>query len=147
AGRARHVVAVRRALGFFRGVKAAVDELLQQRVIHRDLLELVVAQPIHTRVPDVCDRHAVVVEQTRDERRAHAFALRLRLRGLVDDLVGAVDRVAQGDRLTHVTRAGLDLVAPAVPAGRRDELDDRLDGDAARDLAGVVTANADGQPP
>src|SRR5690606_6739735 len=85
--------------------------------------------------------------QARDERRAHAFALRLRLRGLVDDLVGAVDRVAQGDRLTHVTRARLDLVAPAVPAGRRDELDDRLDGDAARDLAGVVTAHAVGEHP
>ena len=49
------------------------------------------------RIPDVRDRQLVVEEQPRDHRRAHALAIRLRARRLVDDLVGAMDGVAQQD--------------------------------------------------
>jgi hypothetical protein len=43
----------------------------------------------------------------------------LRLRGLVDDLVRAVNGVAQHDGLAHVTRARFDLAALLALAGLR----------------------------
>ena len=64
------------------------------------------------------------------------------LRRLIDDLVRAEDRVAQHDRLAHVAGAGLDVGAFLGLAGLRHEIDDRLYGDAARDLARVVAAHA-----
>ena len=86
-------------------------------MVHRDLLEAVVAHPIKARIADVRYRHAVVVKQARDERRAHALALRLGLSRLVDDLVGTMDRISEHDRLTHVARAGLDVGAIFALAG------------------------------
>src|SRR5690606_32991070 len=79
AERASNVVTVRGALGFLRRVKAAIDQLLKQRVVQRDLLESVAPQAVEARVADVRDGRAIVVEEARDERRAHALALRLRL--------------------------------------------------------------------
>ncbi len=116
-------------------------------MVHRDLLEAVAAQAIHARVADVRDRHAIVVEQARDQRRAHAFALRLGLRGLIDDFVRAVDRVAKHDRLAHEAGAGLDVAAAFAFAGFGDEVDDGLHRDAAGDFARVVATHAVGEDP
>ena len=67
--------------------------------------------------PDVGDGDPVVVEQGGHHGRAHAFALGLRARGLVDDLVGALDGVAQDDAGTRQTRAAID--GPQVLARER----------------------------
>ena len=55
---------MRGSLRFLLGIEAAVDELLKQRMIERDLLEAALAQTIQPRITDVCDRDAVVIEQT-----------------------------------------------------------------------------------
>ena len=91
------------------------------------------------------DRDPVVEEQAGDDRRAHAFALRLGLGGLIDDLVGAGDGVAQHD--ARARHAGLRIGRAHVLVLDRflHQAHDGLDGDAARDLAGVVAAHAVGQ--
>ena len=62
AERARDEVLVERVLRLLRRQLAAVDLLLQQRVIVRQLLELLAAQPVAARVADVADAHAVAAE-------------------------------------------------------------------------------------
>src|SRR5690606_40459899 len=71
----------------------------------------------------------------------------LRLRRLVDDLVRTRYRVAQHDRLPHETRLRLDLVALLASTRFRDQVDDRLDCDAACNFPGIVSAHSIGEHP
>ena len=88
----------------------------------------------------------VVEEQRRDDRGAHAFALRLRARRLIDDLVRAMDGVAQDDaRAGHAGCPCRARVRSSRSTDSRTRLSDGLDGDAARDFARVVAAHAVGQ--
>ena len=96
---------------------AAVDLLLQQRMVVRQLLELLAAQPVAARVADVADRHAVAVEHRRDDRRAHAGALGTRLRGFVDALVRRGDLLLQQQR--GVREAALHVDLGELAAGRQ----------------------------
>ena len=110
-----------------------------------NLLERLLAQSVQPRVPDVRDRDAVVVQERSDHGCAHALALRLRLRSLVDDLVGPRDRVAQDD--ARPMQAGRLVVALEFlgDVGLAHQVGDGLDRDTARDFAGVVAAHAVGQ--
>src|SRR6478672_3188669 len=142
---ARHIVLVCGPLRLLGRVEPAVDEFLQQRVVHRHLLELVAALTVQARVPDVRDRDLVVEEQRRDYGRAHALALRLGARGLVDDLVGAADGIAQDDVAAGQSRFAVrdrQVLALHVFA---HEVDDGLHGNAAGDLARIIAAHAVGQ--
>ncbi len=91
------------------------------------------------------DRHAIVEEQRRDDRGAHAFALGLRARGLIDDLVGPVDRIPQDD--ARAGHAGVLVEHGEVFALHllADQVEHGLHGDAARDFARVVAAHAVGE--
>jgi len=91
------------------------------------------------------DGHAIVEEQARHEGRAHAFTLRLAFGGLVNDLVRPGDRIAQHDRLPHHAGFGFHGIAFFAQAGLGDELQNRLDGNAAGDFTGVIAAHAVGQ--
>src|SRR5215469_3673197 len=140
--RPRDVVLVRRALCLLGRIEAAVDQLLEQRVIHGHLLELVAALAVEARIAHVGDGDLVVEEQRRHYRRAHAFALRLRVCGLVDDLVRAVDGIAQDDLGARQARLAVghrQVLALDVLA---HQIDDRLHGDATCYLTGVVAPHA-----
>ncbi len=95
AERPRDQVLVQRVLGLLRRQHAAVDLLLQQRVIVGQLLELVGAQAIAARIADVPDADAVREEDGRHQRRAHARAFGATLRRFVDALVGQRDLLLQ----------------------------------------------------
>src|SRR5437762_2193428 len=114
-------------------------------VRHGHLLELVAALAVQPRVTDVRDGDLVVEEQRRDHRGPHAFALGLRARGLIDDLVGAADRIAQDDVGSGQSRLAIGHCQVLTLDVLAHQVDDRLDGDAARDFAGVVAAHAVGQ--
>ena len=80
-----------------------------------------------------------------DHGRAHALAMRLRARGLVDDLVGAGDGIAQDDAGRDMPVSGSASVQVLALDGFAYQVDDGLDGDAAGHFAGVVAAHAVGQ--
>src|ERR1700685_719209 len=90
-------------------------------------------------------RNLVVVEQAGHYRCAHTLALGLGLGRVVDDLVGAMNRVAQDD--TGPRQSGLRVADTQVLAHEcvADQIDNGLHGDAARDLAGVIAAHAVGE--
>ena len=109
---------------------AEVDELLDHRVVHADLLELLAVPPVHARVADVEHqpvRAAVVLGDgdARDGGAALASA-----RELVAD-----PRRGPDEARVHVVGAG---------GGLPGQLGELLDGDPARQVTGVVTAHAVG---
>ena len=128
------------------GEHAAVDLLLQQRMIVRELLEAVDAQPIAARVADVADADAILEEHGRDQRRAHAGAFGTRLRRLVDALVGQRDLLLQQQRRVREPAADVDLrkLAARIELLQHAVADD-VDGDAAGDFARAVSAHAVGE--
>ena len=64
---------------------------------------------------------------------------------LVDNLVGAIDGVAQDDRLAHHATVSVDIISGlAISAGRRKFGDD-LNGNSASDFPGVIAAHAIGK--
>ena len=144
--RARDQVLVQRVFGLLGRDLAAVDLLLQQRMVMRQLLELLAAQPVAARIADVADRHPIGEEHGGDDRRAHARALGTRLRRFVDALVGRGDLLLQQQRCVRQAALNVDLrqLAPGLELGQHPIRDD-VDGDAARDLAGVVAAHAVGE--
>ena len=93
----------------------------------------------------MCNRDLVVVEHAGDDGRAHALAMRLALRGLVDDLVGAIDGVTQDNRLAHHAAVRIDFFAFFAAGARQCEFGDGLHGHSAGDFAGVVAAHAVGE--
>src|SRR5688572_1843295 len=138
-------VLVRRVLGLLGGDDAAVDLLLQQRVIARDLGKLAVAHAVQARVAEVRDQDLVVVEQAHHQRGAHAGVLRLALRRLVDGGVGLdhllADHARRERRLgVRIELEGLHLAEQLLHFGRHDG-----GRHAARHLAGVVAAHAVGE--
>ena len=128
------------------GDLAAVDLLLQQRMVARQLLETLTAQPVAARVADMGNRYAVAMEHSGDHGRAHAGALRPALRRLVDALVGRCDLLLQ--QQCRVGQPGMDVDLRQVAAGdelRQQAFLDHADRDAARNLARVVAAHAVGE--
>jgi hypothetical protein len=139
-------VLVQRIAGLFRSELAAVDLLLEERVVVRELLELLAAQPIAARVPDVADAHAIAAEHDGHERRPHAGALGPRLRDLVDPLVRLGDLLLKEERRVGEPRRDVHLrqLAIRVELGHHAAAHD-LDRDAARDLPRVVAPHAVGE--
>ena len=72
AERARDHRALRVVLGLLGRQLAAADELGDERVVVRDLLELAVADEVGARVADVADRDDAVLDERERHRRAHA---------------------------------------------------------------------------
>jgi hypothetical protein len=140
---ARDQILVQRISCLLGSQDAAVDLLLQQRVVVRQLLELLPAQPIAARIADVANRHPVAAKHGGHDRRAHAGALRTRLRRLVDALVGGGDLLLQ--QQCTVREAALDIDLGQLSAGfqfRHHAVGHEVDGDAARHFAGAVSAHA-----
>ena len=88
------------------------------------------AQPVGARVADVRDRDRALADERDGHRRAHARALLVRARDLVDALVGLLDDLGQP------------LLGARSSASSR--LAQRLDGDPRGDLAGLRAAHAVG---
>ena len=136
AERTRDEVLVERIAGLLRRQDAAVDLLLEQRMVVRQLLEFLAAQPVAARIADVPDRHAVAAEHRRHDRRAHARAFGTRLRGFVDALVGGGDLLLQEQRAVRQAALDVDLGQLASRAKlRHHAVGHDVDRDAARDLA------------
>ena len=91
------------------------------------------------------DRDSIVIEQRADDRSPHAFALRLALRGLFDNLVGAGNRIAQNDRLAHQARFRIHPTAFEHFDACMHLLQDGFHGDAAGNFARVITTHAIGE--
>ena len=106
---------------------------------------LAAALAIQPRIADVRDRNLVVVEQGGDHGRAHAFAFGLGARGLIDDLVGARDGVAQDDGRTGEAGGAIERAEILARETFAHQVGDGLDGDAAGNFAGVVSAHAIGE--
>ena len=107
--------------------------------------DLAAALAVQPRIADVRDGNLVVVEQGGDHGRAHAFALGLRARGLIDDLVGARDGVAQNDGGPGEAGGAIERTEILARETFANQVGDGLDGDAARDFARVVSAHAIGE--
>ena len=76
---------------------------------------------------------------------SHALAMRLALSGLEDDLVGAVDCIAQYYGLAHQAAVGIHVGAVQPQGPLRRQFGHDLHGNPARHLARVVTTHAVGQ--
>src|SRR5579859_247771 len=111
-------------------------------MVQGHLLETIVPQAVGAGIADMGYRYLVVMEQAGYHRGTHALALRLGLRGVVDDLVGPVDRITQDD--TGTSQSGLRIAGGQILPyeGIPHQIDDGLHGDAAGDLAGVITTHA-----
>ena len=87
--------ALRVLLGLFGGQLAAAHHLAHERVVVGELLELCVAEQVGARVADVPERHGVLVDVGRRERRPHAGALLVLGRLAVDEAVGLLGQRRQ----------------------------------------------------
>src|SRR5450432_2055703 len=141
---ARHDVAVpeRRDL-HLRHLGPRRDHLLDDRVVAREPLELLAAQPVGAAVARVRDRELRVAHGERDDRRAHAVLGAVLLRGGADLVVRDLDAHAQQVRAER--QVGIDGVRPRLArigvVAAKERLE-RVDGHDARDLARVVAAHA-----
>ena len=148
ADRARDRVLVADLLDLLLRQLAALDELVEDGVVFRDLLNDAAALEVDAAVADVRDEPARPEDEQRGDRRAHAALLRIGLRLFVDARARALDRVLH--QREHVlvrdargaARAGHEVVQEVALA--LDLLVDRTDGDGARDLACGVAAHAVG---
>ena len=75
----------------------------------RELLELVGPQAIAARIADMTDADAVLKENGRDQRRAHARAFRPLLCRFVDALVGERDLLLQEQCRMRETAGNVDF--------------------------------------
>ncbi len=92
----------------------ASSALLAQRMVARELLELVVAQPVAARVADVAHHHAVRPEGGQDQRGPHALQVGIGQAAVEDGGIGLVGR---GLQRAATTRAG--ACGPACTYQRR----------------------------
>ena len=95
-------VVVLEGLGLFFGELAGLDELVDERLVARDLHELLAAQDVAARVADLREEEVVVDERRGGDRRAHAAARAIELRLLED---------AQARRLDGAHEAPREIVA------------------------------------
>src|ERR1700693_4834552 len=103
---------------------AAPDELRDERVVFRQLLELAVADEVGTRVADMTEPDNAVLDERDRDRRPHSRCIRVFGCPLEDALCGRLD---EGD----------DTISPA-PA---DVFSERGRGDAGGDLAAARAAH------
>src|SRR5580698_706570 len=114
-------------------------------MVHRDLFELVAAQAVHPRITDVRDGDLVVEHQGADDRRAHALALGLRPGGLINDLVRAMNGIAQDNARARHSRALIRNSQVLALDGFAHQVDDGFHGNATGHFAGVVATHAIGE--
>ena len=140
ADSACHQVLVLRKPRLLPGYHAAIYLFLQQRMVTRHLLKSIVAQPVEPGVPDVADRHLIVMPQRHHQCGAHAGVLRLALRCLVNGKVGFYGMFA--DQALGAAARNLSAFAAQhlLQFGRNHG-----HSNAARHFAGVVAAHAVGQ--
>jgi hypothetical protein len=81
-------------LGLLGGELPAADELRDERVVVRELLELAVAEDVGARVADVAENDAAVLDQRYRHGRTHSGHVRVAAGTLVD---AAVRLLHQGD--------------------------------------------------
>src|SRR5436190_2788273 len=126
AERARDDGALRMRLGLLARELAGLEQLVDERVILRQLLHLRVADEVGARVADVTERDVVVLDERDRDRRAHAGCVGVAARAVVDPAVRLLDQV--GDA----------LLAAAVRAGFLQ----RGGREARRDLARLRASHA-----
>ncbi len=114
----------------------------QQRVVAREQLQLVAAQPVAARIADVADQHALRPERRQHQRGAHALQLRVRHAGVAGSrrwprpwppAGPAGSRARRRLRRRHARASGR-----SWPAAARSAI-------AAGHFAAVVAAHAVGQ--
>src|SRR5581483_11827807 len=107
----------------------ALQQLVHERVVLRQLLERAVPDEVRARVADVPDRHLGALDERDRHRRAHPRGRRIRGRALVDAAVRLLDQLRQ-------------------PLGSGERARVRLleggGGELRRDLAGLRAAHAVG---
>ena len=113
-----------------RGEDAAIDQFLHLRMVTREHLEHACTQTIEARVADMGHIDMRRREPRCDHRRPHPRAVRFGARRFEDAVVGTLDRDLQPIRLER-----------GQAAGGREQC---LDGETARQIAGVVAAHAIG---
>ena len=134
AERLQDDVVVLEGLGFFFGELAGLDELVDERLIARDLHQPVAAQDVARGCRRPGRRRGVVDQRGGGRGRAHAAARAVGL-GLVEDAQ------ARGLDRAHEARAR-DRRGWRAARRRRQPLVDDVDGELARDLAGGGAAHA-----
>ena len=107
-----------------------LDEVLDVRVVARDLLEALAAQQVEPAVPDMRPDGPAFLDVQHGRRRPHALAVRM-LRHRGEDLV-----IGTMDRLTEVLLLDMRQSRERLPHG--------LDEDVARDFSGRMAAHAVG---
>ena len=115
-------------LGLLGRQLALAAQLLDQRVVARQLAQLAVAEEVRAAVADVHDADLVARDQRAGERRAHAAAARVLARELEDAAV-------------RLVREPRELLLRAAVA---ELLVERVRGDPRGDLAGLRAAHAVG---
>lgn len=114
-------------------------------MIFGEAFELRIAIAVDAAVPDVRDVHAIICDEDRNERGAHAALFRFTLRGFVDAQVGEFD--AGDEAIFFVAFRAIHLVGPGslgVVLRLREELLHRIDGHLGGNFAGCMTAHSIG---
>ena len=143
AERTRDKILVERIARLLGREHTTVDLFLQQRMVACELLEFFTTQPIAARVADVADGHAIAAKNGGNNGGPHAGALRARLRGFIDALVGRRDLLLQQQRT--MGEAALDVDLGELTPGfklRHHAVGHDVDRDTAGNLAGAVAAHA-----
>ena len=100
ADRAGDRVLVRDLLDLLARELAALDELVEDRVVLGELLDPAVAHQVDAAVADVRDEAVRARDEQRRERRAHAALLGVGLRLLVDARARALHGVLESARMS-----------------------------------------------
>ena len=131
-----------RVLGDLLGLELApADHVLRDRVVMRDLAQLVAFENVRATIADVDDTYPAVEMISQRQRRAHAAQLRMLQRFLDDPIVGLVERCL---KLLEGS-LGFGFVRMEEPLeGIERELLDRDDGQGARLFAGAVASHTVG---
>jgi hypothetical protein len=81
------------ALGLLGRELSAADELRDERMVLRELLELAVANPVRARVSDVTDPDDALLDEGKGHRRAHSGDGRVLGLAVVDAPVRFLDQL------------------------------------------------------
>ena len=141
AERLKNDVVVLESLGLFFGELARFDKLIHERLIAGDLHEVIAAEDVAARIPDLRKEEMIVDEGRRGDRRPHAAPGAIDLGFLEDAQTGGFDRAYQapGEVVTVERNAGIERVDHALV----DDVDRELTGDLACCSAAHAVANGE----
>ena len=139
AQRARDQVVVARHGRFRQREQAAVNLLLQQGMVARDLLEFAAAPEVGARIARVPEHHFALMHHRHHQRGAHAVIVGVGVGGFKNAAVGGIHAHRHG--AAQVAQAGAAVVRQPFAKLLRNQGHSH----AAGDFAGVVPAHAVGE--